>query len=40
MARKTTETTGGVLEKYVEDRRGRMTPPVLADTSPQQKACE
>jgi hypothetical protein len=40
MARKTCETTGGVFKKYVDDRRMRMTPPVLADVAPQQRACE
>jgi hypothetical protein len=40
MARKTSETTGGVFETHAEDRRVRMTPAVLADTMPQQRACE
>jgi hypothetical protein len=40
IARKTTEPTAGVFERYVEDRRARMTPPALADTAPQQRACE
>jgi hypothetical protein len=40
MARTTTETTEGVSERYVEDRRGRMTPPALADTASQQRTCE
>jgi hypothetical protein len=39
MARKTTETTAGVFEAYVEDRRGSLTPAVLAYAAPQQRAC-
>ena len=35
MARKTTETTAGVFEAYVEDRRGSMMLPALADAAPQ-----
>jgi hypothetical protein len=35
MARKTTEKTAGVFEGHVEDRRGSMTPPALADMAPQ-----
>jgi hypothetical protein len=37
MARKTSETTGGVSERYIEDRRARITQPALADTAPQQR---
>jgi hypothetical protein len=40
MARKPSEPTGGVFERYAEDRRARMAPPALADTTPQQEACE
>jgi hypothetical protein len=40
MARKTSELAGGVSRRYVEERRARMTPSALADTSPQQRACE
>jgi hypothetical protein len=40
MARKTSESTGGVSEVYVEDRRARLTPPTPASTTPQQRACE
>jgi hypothetical protein len=40
MARKTSESTGGVFEAYVEDRRVRLTPPTPAYATPQQRACE
>jgi hypothetical protein len=35
MARKTSEKTAGVFEKYVEDRRASMTPQARAYTAPQ-----
>jgi hypothetical protein len=37
MAGKTSETTGGVFERYAEDRQASMTPPALADTAPKGK---
>jgi len=40
MARKTSEPTGGVFERYAEDRRARMTPPAPTHATPQQMACE
>jgi len=39
-ARKTSETTGGVFERYAEERRARMTPPAPTYATPQQRACE